>query len=205
MFYLGIDLGQRRDHTAIAVLERWDCGRAFLSSVVHHLEVRYLERVPLGTPYTAVVERVRRLVQHERVAGQVSVTVDSTGVGAPVVDLLREARLGCEVMAVSITGGERENQSGSGWNVPKRDLIAGVQVLLERGELRISSKLRDSRALVKELLDVRMSSGGGGKVRMGADGSGEHDDLVVALALACWKAQRKTNGFGGGRLPGVHG
>ena len=87
-------------------------------------------------------------------------------------------------MAVSITGGERENQSGSGWNVPKRDLIAGVQVLLERGELRISKKLRDSRALVKELLDVRMSSGGGGKVRMGADGSGEHD---------------------GGRLPGVHG
>ena len=69
MFYLGIDLGQRRDHTAIAVLERWDCGRAFLSSVVHHLEVRYVERVPLGTPYTAVVERVRRLVQHERVAG----------------------------------------------------------------------------------------------------------------------------------------
>ena len=52
-------------------------------------------------------------------------------------------------MAVSITGGERESQTGSVWNVPKRDLIGGVQVLLERGELKISRKLQDSWTLVK--------------------------------------------------------
>ena len=205
MFYLGIDLGQRRDHSAIAVLERWDSGRAFLSTTVHCLEVRYLERVPLGTPYTDVAERVRKLVQHESLRGQVAVAVDATGVGAPVMDLLRAARLGCDLTAVSITGGERESQAGSVWNVPKRDLIAGMQVLLERKELKISKHLRDSRALVKELLDMRITKTGGGKVRLGADGGGEHDDLVIALSLACWRAQRRGNGFGGGRLPGVHG
>ena len=26
-------------------------------------------------------------------------------------------------------------------------------------------------------------------MRMGADGGGEHDDLVIALALACWRAK----------------
>lgn len=200
MFYVGVDLGQRRDHTAIAVLERWDAGRPFLTPVMRCLETRYPERVPLGTPYTSVVARVRRLVQDEKLAGQVAVVVDATGVGAPVVDLMRSARLGCEVTAVSITGGERTSQTGSVWNVPKRDLIAGVQVLLERGELKISRGLRDSRALVKELLDVRMTSTGAGKVRLGADGGGEHDDLAIALALACWRAQRKTNGFGPVRL-----
>ena len=200
MFYRGVDLGQRRDHTAIAVVERWDAGRPFLTPVMRFLEVRYLERVPLGTPYTLVAERVRELVQDERLAGQVAVAVDATGVGAPVVDLLRAARLGCGVTAVSITGGERESQTGAVWNVPKRDLMAGVQVLLERGELKIAKKLRDSWALVKELLDVRMTSTGGGKVRLGADGGGEHDDLVIALALACWRAQRRTNGYGPGRL-----
>ncbi len=83
--------------------------------------------------------------------------------------------------------------------MPKRDLIAGVQVLLEQGELKISKKLRESWALVKELLDVRMTSTGAGKVRLGADG-GKHDDLVIALALACWRARRKSNGYGPVRL-----
>jgi len=201
MFYVGLDLGQRRDHSAIAVLERWDAGRPFLGSGMKFLEVRYLERVPLGTPYTRVVERVRALVQDAQLAGQVALAVDATGVGAPVVDLLRSARLGCDVTAISITSGERVSQTGPVWNVPKRDLIAGVQVLLERGELKIARGLRDSWALVKELLDVRLSSSAAtGRVRMGADGGGEHDDPVIALALGCWRASRRTNGFGSGRI-----
>ena len=52
---------------------------------------------------------------------------------------------------------------------------------------------------------MRITNTSGGKVRLGADGGGEHDDLVIALSLACWRAQRRGNGFGGGRLPGVHG
>jgi hypothetical protein len=43
----------------------------------------------------------------------------------------------------------------------------------------------------------------GGVVRMGADGAGEHDDLVMAVALACWKAKRKENAFVAHRLPGI--
>ena len=45
-----------------------------------------------------------------------------------VVDMLRAARLGCDIAAVTITGGERQTQKGSVWSVPKRDLIAGVQL-----------------------------------------------------------------------------
>jgi hypothetical protein len=56
---------------------------------------------------------------------------------------------------------------------------------------------------MRELMDVRSTAGKGGRVRLGADGCGEHDDLVVALALACWRAKRRENGFGGGRLPGI--
>jgi hypothetical protein len=40
-------------------------------------------------------------------------------------------------------------------------------------------------------------------VRLGADGCGEHDDLVIALALACWRAKRGQIGFGTGRLTGI--
>ena len=38
---------------------------------------------------------------------------------------------------------------------------------------------------------------------VGADGNGEHDDLVIALALGCWKAKRRRDLFGGGRSPGI--
>ncbi len=36
--------------------------------------------------------------------------------------------------------------------------------------------------LVRELLDMQATMGGNGRVRMGVDGYGHHDDLVIALA-----------------------
>jgi hypothetical protein len=195
MFYLGIDLGKTRDHTAIAIAERGNAGNG--------LGLRYAERVPLGTPYPLVVERVRHMVRHRSLQGRCVVAVDATGVGAPVVDMLRSGQLGCDVSAVNITSGEKETQSGNVWNVPKRDLMAGVLVLLERRELKIALRLKETGPLVRELTDVRMTAGGMGNVRMGAEGYGQHDDLVIALALACWRAKRGQNGFGTRRLPGI--
>ena len=193
MFYVGLDLGQRHDPTAIAVVEK-------ITSIIR---VRHLERVPLGTPYPVVVERVRTIIRHGELARHCALVVDGTGVGAPVVDMLRAARLGCDLAAVTITGGERQRQNGGVWSVPKRDLLAVVQVLLERGELKLAKGLRELGPLLRELTDVRSTAGVGGRVRQGADGCGEHDDLVIALALACWRAKRPRIGFGAGRLPGI--
>ena len=60
MYYLGLDLGQRRDHTAMAVVERRETRLAYQAPQFSEVWVRYLERVALGTPYPRVVERVRR-------------------------------------------------------------------------------------------------------------------------------------------------
>ncbi len=170
---------------------------------VRGLQLRYAERVALGTPYPDVAEYVRYLVGHRNLRGQCAIAVDSTGVGEPVVDMLRSGRLGCEVSAVNMTGGERERRSGNVWNVPKRDLMAGLQVLIEKGELKIAQGMKETGRLVRELTDVRLTAGSGGRLRMGADGAGEHDDLVMALALACWRAKRAQIGFGTRRLPGI--
>ena len=65
----------------------------------------------------------------------------------------------------------------------------------------MARRLKEAGALVKELMNVRITAGlAMGKVRIGADGYGEHDDLVIALALACWRARRRENGFGSGIL-----
>jgi hypothetical protein len=199
MNYIGLDIGKARDPTAIVIVKRVDRRLAWMAPVFDGLILCYAERVPLGTSYPQVVEHVRKIVTHEKLRGQCVLVVDATGVGSPVVDMLRAARLGCEIVAVVITGGE----TASGENVPKKDLLAGVQVLLEKRELKIAPTLKEAGALVRELTDVKMAAGSKGRVRMGADGPGEHDDLVVALGLAVWRAMRPMNGFGVRRLPGI--
>ena len=199
MYYMGLDLGQRRDPSAVAIVERQERYAARAPLVVRHLQ-----RVPLGTSYPLVVEAVREALISDELRGQCSLTIDATGLGAPVLDMLRAARLGCELTAVTITSGARETQQGLNWSVPKRDLMAGLQIKLEQGELKIAKEIDSAGALVKELMSVRMASKGEGKVRVGADGYGQHDDLVMAVALAVWKASaRKAVSFGGGRLPGI--
>jgi hypothetical protein len=196
-FFVGLDLGQSRDPSAIAVLEADD-----------GLVLRYLERAPLGTPYPELVEWVRDIVTADRLRGQCGLAVDGTGVGAPVVDMLRVARLGCEVSDVTMTGGDRESDRGSQWNaprwnVPKRDLIAGLQVALANKQLRIPTRLPDAMALVQELVDIKMTQREQGRVRIGADGFGQHDDMAIALALAVWRSKKaglKKNSLGGGQI-----
>jgi hypothetical protein len=147
----------------------------------------------LGTPYVKVVERVGAILRHPKLTGDSRLVVDATGVGAPVVELLRSARVGATVTAVTITGGERAHGRSEQWHVPRRDLLLGLEVLLENGELRISRRLTEGGRLARELTSMRKS---------GSDGA-EHDDLVMALGLACWKARTGRQGFGVNRLPGI--
>jgi hypothetical protein len=111
-----------------------------------------------------------------------------------VVDMLRAARPGCDLTAVVITGGERGAGRSS---VPKQELMAELQVLLDQGQLKIGRR-KETGQLMRELMDVRKSRRTNGNVRFGADGYGEHDDLVIALSLACWRAKRRQ---GDGRKP----
>jgi hypothetical protein len=203
MFFVGLDLGQKQDFSAVAVVEREEQRLAFLAPALQCMRVKHLERLPLGTPYVRVVSRVSEIMQHPALAQRSRLVVDATGVGAPVVEMLRAARPPCRVTAVTITAGEHAHGGGEEWHVPKKDLIAGLQVLLEEGRLKIHRKLGESATLVRELTDIRLNTKSGGRVGMGADGHGEHDDLALAVALACWRARRIEGGNGTRRLPGI--
>jgi len=199
MLYAGLDLGQKHDFSAIAVVEREDERRLGLSSsVMKSLRVRHLERVPLGTPYAAVAARVSALLSQAEFRQTKQLVVDATGVGGPVVELLRSVWLPCGVTSVTITAGDAERGNGNEWHVPKRDLLAGLAVLLEQGQLKIPRKLKETPTLVRELTEIEVRQRTGGRVVMGAEGEGQHDDLVMALALACWRGRRTEAPFGFG-------
>jgi hypothetical protein len=50
--------------------------------------------------------------------------------------------------------------------------------------------MRESGTLVRELLDIRGTRRASGKLRVGAEGAREHDDLVLAVALAVWAGKK---------------
>ena len=115
-WFVGLDLGQSQDFTAIAALERAELTGEFDPVMFAWrkkvmLRLRYLERVPLGTSYPDVVERVRRTTRARELGGRCHLAVDATGVGRPVVDLLRRAELGCRIVPATITGGETESSA----------------------------------------------------------------------------------------------
>ena len=213
---IGVDLGQQRDYTAISVTERVllpsgefyrePCYDGFTQQTrwrtaqegKPEYRVRHLERPKLGTPYTEVVDRVVELVK--TLGGNPVLAVDATGVGRPVMDMLWKT-LGEELegtesyidrCAVTITGGDSVTRSpDGGLRVPKRDLVSATLVLMQNGQLKIADALYLKDTLVKELLNFRVKI----NISTAHDSyeawrEGDHDDLVLSVALACWAGER---------------
>ena len=86
-FFVGLDLGQMQDHSALAVVER---DEIFVGEMDHatyerprvrRFRMQFLERLALGTPYPTVVERVRQVVRQRPLMGRCVLVLDATGVG----------------------------------------------------------------------------------------------------------------------------
>ncbi len=191
-FILGVDLAQSQDYTALTILERTELeiGQGAELKRRTDYQAQYLERLAIGTPYPVQVAQIRAL--HDRLkqdTGQTPVlVVDQTGVGRPVVDMLRAADL--KPVAVTITGGDAVTQDGLEYRVPKRDLVSAVEVLLQSDRLKIARGLPEAQTLTSELLAFKVSISLKGHDSYGNDvgpwRENPHDDMVLAVAMACW-------------------
>ena len=70
--------------------------------------------------------------------------------------------------------------------MPKRDLVGILQVLLQSRRLRIAGQLPEAAILEQELLCFRAKTPTAGVEDAEAWRERPHDDLVLAVALACW-------------------
>ena len=184
-FVVGADLGQATDPSAIAVVERIVATGAAVPAV---FAVRHLERLPLGTPYPKVAARLVELFDHAPLAGGMLV-VDETGVGRPVVDLLRTLPIQATVRPLTITSGSRARLDERGrWRGAKKLLVANVRNLIASGRLKVADGLPEAAALLRELADVLATITANANETFGAGSHGGHDDLVLAVALAVWPA-----------------
>jgi hypothetical protein len=216
--YFGLDLGKRQDYSALAVIEyarEFEMVRNPVNWALDQVmddptySIRHLDRIPLGTKYTEVALRVQQmLVRAAQKNHDCTLIVDATGVGQPVVEMFYGLPRRATLIPVVITGGETESRTKEEWRVPKQDLLAGLQLMLESETLAIAEGLQFSRALEEELIAFRGSFRKKRSDDQPADRyttEREHDDLVLAVALATWRARRHDAGLPGFRNldPGI--
>jgi Terminase RNaseH-like domain len=182
-YVVGVDLGQTADYTAITILEERER---------NSYDVRYLERLR-NTPYPSIVRRLDHLVK--RLPEKPSMAVDATGVGRPVIDMIRDANLTATVYAITLTGGDAVTRDGMERHVPKRDVASIIAVLLQTGRLRIARGLKESETLLRELLNFRVKISLSGHDIYEAWREQEHDDLVLAVGLAAWLFEKGRDGW----------
>jgi hypothetical protein len=157
-YVAGLDIGQQNDPTALVIAERLTVAKKE-DKELHAYHVRHIERFQLGTSYPSIVKQTKDILERPSLMGMVTLALDYTGVGRPVADMFEDARLSCPIFHVSIHGGDAVN-----WDlnqkhvrVPKRDLVAVVQVRLQSEWLKIAASLPQAQLLIKELLNFRVT------------------------------------------------
>jgi hypothetical protein len=203
-YFFGLDLGQAQDFTALAALEMQDGA---------NLVLRQLDRAR-GRSYPAIVADVARLVDEldagtyrrrvEYLPGLSALppiailVVDATGVGAAVVDMLRQAAMPCRLVPVTVTAGMAVTSDGAdGYRVPKKDLVGTALALLQTHRLVFSRELPLIDALVEEMNNFQVRITAAGNETFGPWRERAHDDLVFAVSLACWAAANTVEPYRG--------
>jgi hypothetical protein len=208
-FFIGVELGQVSEVTALAVLEsqvfpvlrteeiyseRWvdympvymgPDGKEVRQHPPVNFALRHLERIPAGVSYPGIVRKVEAL--HGKLK-EPRVLLDATGVGKAAVELFR--RTGIYANVFTLTAGDQMAQDGSEYRIPKRDVISTTQVLLQTGRLKIARCLPEAPLLARELLNFRFRVTSKGSEDALDWREGPHDDLVLALAISAWEAER---------------
>jgi len=209
-FFIGVELGQVSDVTALAVVEsltlpllrseeirepRWVSVRPVYQAPDGtetrdhppvNFALRHLERIPAGVSYPEIVGRVESLHGQLR---EPSVILDATGVGKAAVELFRSSNFNLSVF--TLMAGDQMVRDGSSYRIPKRDVISTTQVLLQTGRLKIARSLPHAALLARELVNFRFKVGHNGPEDALDWREGPDDDLVLALAIAAWEAERR--------------
>jgi hypothetical protein len=193
-FLIGFDLGQRDSHSAIAILELLTINTRDRDPVTyefvlaHELRLTHIERIPLDRSYHGIAQHLRATIAKLPTPKRADLVLDATGSGAPFVDLLLSlGAVGADVTRVAFTSGTRQSYSSRVHLVPKKDLLHSLNLIINSPLFRIPPDLPNRHLLLTEMEGYRSAPTPAGNIRFLP---GPTDDLIMALALAAWKAYK---------------
>jgi hypothetical protein len=202
-YVLGLDLAQPQDYTALALIE-WQLSPPPGSGAYvtpPHYNVRTLSRWPMGTSYRDIIAALTAFLRTPPLDKAVpTLVIDDTAVGLPVARMVFEglarAQLNGACCGVTITDGhDVQHHASARWHVPKKVLVSTLQVLLQARRLLVAAALPEAQTLLKELQAFRSKVTAVRTETLESWREREYDDLVFAVAIACWWAEQKQDWF----------
>ena len=186
--YIGLDLGQLQDHSARAVVRVDDAPPGAPSPAAPPaLRCVGLHRWPLKTKYATIVADMAAFLGAVPDGERRHLIIDGTGVGVAVLEQFDAAEIPYE--AVSIHGGQVTTREGKLWRVAKKTLVAAVQVPMQNRLLTVEPPAMPyAMELRAELGNFRHTITAAANDTYAAWREADHDDLVLGLAIACWRA-----------------
>jgi hypothetical protein len=194
-WFIGVDLGQSNDYTAICALhhtvtplDSWSPWHGSMKQDrTERFNVMALKRRPLGEPYPEQVRYVKSLLDRDPFK-KAKLVVDETGVGRPVADIFVANGLRPERIAIG-SGLEPTRRNGDSWTVPKLTLISMLEAKMNTGEFKIAMEIAGE--LQEELRDFQRKVSESGRATYDAR-SGAHDDLILCCAIALFSCLNET-------------
>jgi hypothetical protein len=200
-FLAGLDVGKTADPSALCILER----QMLLEHgvLVPRFDARWLERLPLHTSYPDMVTDVKARL--DALKAPCLLVIDATGVGLAVVDMFREGWVSSDpvtgerltlpgkptMVALTITAAEHaRSERWDEWYVPKRDIVMAFMLALQQRRFRAARGLKEADTLFKEGQNFQWKVSKTGQDQYGAWREGQHDDLLLACAIAVWWGER---------------
>lgn len=184
-YYVGCDLGEVQDYSALSVIERNVVFHDERGVFISEYALRELIRFPKRTSYPNIVEQIKLIFENPYIKTYGELIVDQTGVGRPVMEMM--VREGLNPIGVTITGGNKVTWVGGDANVPKSEIVSAFLVMAQTNQFHVSSKLKLAKDFQRELeaFKVKINKRTGNEVY---EGDEEHDDLVMCVAIPLWYA-----------------
>lgn len=207
-YIAAFDIAKKRDYFAGMIFRRTpelvrdDDGK---SRSLEMLDLVHIEKHG-NLAYQDMAEVVATIMGHRDLKNNADLLVDGTGVGEAAVELIRAK--GLEPTPIIFTGGAQAREIlepagrifgegfsplriSKGWTVPKADMVAAGQIIMQQRRLRVAPGLRWADDFKKQLEGFK------GKVNeatarrsYNAESDDLHDDLVVCYLMAAWWSHR---------------
>ncbi|GAB5519708.1 MAG: hypothetical protein RhofKO_19590 [Rhodothermales bacterium] len=184
-YFISMNLALTNEPNSLCVLRRTICEQTGETKY----EAVHLERFALGTSYQAMAAHAAHLMGTEPLAGHSCVIVDAARVGTSVIQHFQQATQGL-LQPVCITTERVAGISGHCYTAPLCDLVGLFQMLQGEGRVLIAETLALAGTLRRELNSFRFRQPSAELDVYEAIRAGTCTDLVLALLLGLWTAER---------------
>ena len=200
-FLIGLSVGQGSQPTGVAVLEKSKVPGQAGSAPVKTYACRYLRRWPPHTTYPMLHSALAVMLDGPPLAHSDLIVEAGTSLSA-VIAFLRKHRLRARMRPTEVKVSTPQGFSDHTWKVTKGSLIETARQVLQEERLVFDDQMPPEvrattppvQTIYQAMLNYPFNKTPAANEAF-ASRDGEYDDLVLAVALACWYGERYQRSF----------